>query len=109
MALILFTLALIFIPVLSIVPMSPHRASAQSVPSGAVIVVLTNDHPPSGTAEQIAKLPVRMAFKNIFTGYAMDLTPAQAQALSQSPAIAGIYADAPVSLSAERIQTVWRG
>jgi subtilisin family serine protease len=90
---------LVFVPLLSLLPGSSLRAQAQDAPSGNVIVVLEGRTVPSVVQNVLDAVGFRVAFENVFTGFALTLNQAQANALAQADGVAGIFADRPVELS----------
>ena len=90
---------LVLAPFLSLFPASSFRAQAQDAPSGNVVVVLAGREVPSAVQNIVDTVGFRVAFENVFTGFALTLNQAQANALAQADGVAGIFADRPVDLS----------
>jgi subtilisin family serine protease len=94
---LLFAVAIV--PVLSMLPASTFTAAAQDAPSGDVIVVLEGRDVPPVVQTVVNSVGFRAAFTNVFTGFALTLNQAQANALAQADGVLGVFADRPVELA----------
>ncbi|MGH2547892.1 MAG: protease inhibitor I9 family protein, partial [Thermomicrobiales bacterium] len=95
--LLLFAVAIV--PVLSMLPASTFTAAAQDAPAGDVIVVLDGRDVPTLVQSVVDSVGFRAAYENVFTGFALTLNQAQANALAQADGVLGVYPDSPVDLS----------
>lgn len=91
--------AVAIVPVLSMLPASTLTAAAQDAPSGDVIVVLEGRDVPSSVQNIVDSVGFKVSFSNVFTGFALTLNQAQANALAQADGVLGVFADTPVELA----------
>lgn len=96
---LLLLLTIVLVPMLGQFPQPIASVQAQSVPSGNVIVVLEGRTVPAAVQAVVNSTGFSVSFSNVFTGFAMNLTQAQATALAQADGVLGVYADAPVELA----------
>jgi subtilisin len=81
-------------------------AQDEPVPSGDVIVILADSNAPAAEVEAAANaegVEPTVVFTNVVDGYAANVTPAQAEQLAESPAVAAIFPNNPVYQAAQTV------
>ncbi|MBB6171784.1 subtilisin family serine protease [Nocardiopsis mwathae] len=92
------------IPVLSVAPAAADPTPDATEPTKAYIVVLDDDADPREVADRHGDRPLGV-YKHALTGYAAEMTEAQAQELRSYPEVDFVQEDAVVRIASQEIPT----